>query len=184
MEGGLISLQTLWDTIQNIKTEMLTHFDSKMDPIYISLCNIQTSLNTLGEQVSELEQCVSSNEDNVQDHQTQLQHLEKENAYLVDKVEDLENRSRSSNLRFVKVLELAEGCDIYSFMSKLIPDLLGHENFPVLPVIERAHRSPTTQRDVQIHPQPILIKLHNFQDKVKILRLVLSSLFVIHAHLV
>lgn len=111
MEEGSISLQTPKDAIQKIKTDMLTHFDSKMDPIHGSLCNIQSSLNTLGERVSELEQCVSSNEDNVQDLQNQLQQLKKENAYLVDKVEDLENRSRSSNC-FIRVPELVEGRNV------------------------------------------------------------------------
>lgn len=118
-----ISFQTLWEAIQTIKTDMLTHFDSKMDPIQSSLCNIKSSLNTLGEQVSELKTMfrISS---------PRLQQLEKENAYLVDKVEDLENRSRSSNLRFIRVPESADGRNILSFMSRLIPELLGPEHFP------------------------------------------------------
>ncbi|KAL7387382.1 hypothetical protein ABVT39_022728 [Epinephelus coioides] len=58
------------------------------------------------------------------------------------------------------------------FMNKLIPLLLGKENFTALPVIERAHRSPTTRRqDVKAGPRPILVKLFLLQDKVKILRL-------------
>jgi len=50
MEERHISLQTLWDAIQHIKTEMLTQFDEKVDPIQSSLGIIQNSLNTLGEQ--------------------------------------------------------------------------------------------------------------------------------------
>ncbi|KAJ8369554.1 hypothetical protein SKAU_G00095820 [Synaphobranchus kaupii] len=61
----------------------------------------------------------------------------------MDKVEDLGNRSRSSNLRFVRVPEAAEGRDLLGFMSHLIPQLLGPENFTAPPPIERAHRTPT-----------------------------------------
>ena len=166
-----ISLQTLWDGIQQIKTEMLAHLDSKVDPIQTKLCSIQVSLGILGEHVASLEQRVGANEDNVTNLSTLTKELTKDNAYLMDKIQDLENRSRASNLRFVRIPESAEGRDILGFMSKLIPQLLGPENFPTPPVIERAHRTPTFRHNDRAGPRPILIKLLNFQDKVKILRL-------------
>ncbi|KAJ8344567.1 hypothetical protein AAFF_G00239660 [Aldrovandia affinis] len=61
--------------------------------------------------------------------QTRLLQLQKENAYFVDKVDDLENRSRSSNLRFIQVPESAEGRNVISFMSLLIQELLGETTF-------------------------------------------------------
>lgn len=93
-----ISLQTLWDCIQQIKTDMLTHLDAKVDPIQTKLSSIQMSLDTLGEHVSSLEQRIGANEDNLQDLPTQTKELTKDNAYLMDRFQDLENRSRSSNL--------------------------------------------------------------------------------------
>ncbi|KAK1905456.1 LINE-1 retrotransposable element ORF1 protein [Dissostichus eleginoides] len=141
MEGNM-SLQTLWDAIQQIKTDMLTHIDSKMDPIQSSLSRIHNSLSSLGDQVNLLEQ-----------------------------LDDLENRSRRSNLRFIGILESAEGSDIIGFMSRLIPQLLGPDAFPTLPIIERAHRSPTARQNSRASPRAIMIELLNFQDKVKILRL-------------
>ena len=170
-QQSLISLQTLWDGIQQIKTEMLAHFDAKVDPIETKLCNIQVSLDTLGEHVSALEHRVGANEDNITNLSTLTQELTKDNAYLMDKIQDLENRSRASNLRFVKIPETAEGRDILGFMSKLIPYLLGPENFPTPPVIERAHRTPMFRHNDRAGPRSILIKLLDFQDKVKILRL-------------
>ena len=50
-QQSLISLQTLWDGIQQIKTEMLAHLDSKVDPIQTKLSSIQVSLDTLGDHV-------------------------------------------------------------------------------------------------------------------------------------
>uniref|UniRef100_A0A3B1JM17 L1 transposable element RRM domain-containing protein n=1 Tax=Astyanax mexicanus TaxID=7994 RepID=A0A3B1JM17_ASTMX len=150
---------------------MTAHFDSKTETIQTGLQNIQGSLNSLCEQISELEQRVSSNEDNVDDLTKRVQTLEKENAYLKDKVEDAENRNRSSNLRFIGVPEKSEGRDMIVFMNKMIPLLLGCENFSTMPVIERAHRTPIFGSNARSAPRPILVKFLHFQDKVKILRL-------------
>ncbi|KAL7383682.1 hypothetical protein ABVT39_021618 [Epinephelus coioides] len=129
-------------------------------------------MSTIADHVTELEQRVSANEDTLSDLGKLASALEKDNSYLKEKIEDLENRSRSHNLRFLHVPEQAEGRDMPEFMNKLIPLLLGEENFTALPVIERAHRSPTTRRqDAKAGPRPILVKFLLLQDKVKILRL-------------
>lgn len=168
--ASAVSWQTIWDAVLSLKQDMLKHLDSKLDPINSSLTAIHTSLQTLSDHVNEPEHRVSSIEDNVQDHWNRQDQLGKENSHLLDKVEDLENRSRSCNLRIIRVPESAEGRDITGFTSKLVPQLLGSENFPEPLVIERAQRSPTTRLDDK-PPRPILIKLLNFHYKVEILRL-------------
>lgn len=75
------------------------------------------------------------------DLSTRVKQLEKDYSYLMDKVEDLENRSRSANLRFVRAPESAEGRDMLRFMARLIPQLLVQDNFPTPSAIERAHHS-------------------------------------------
>uniref|UniRef100_A0A3P8TPZ5 Integrase catalytic domain-containing protein n=1 Tax=Amphiprion percula TaxID=161767 RepID=A0A3P8TPZ5_AMPPE len=90
------------------------------------------------------------------------------------KVEDLENRSRRNNLRFVGIPEFAESTDMVGFMTQLIYKVLGQENFPSPLKIERAHRTPTTlpkRLDPGGKPRSILIKLLDFQDKKTILRI-------------
>lgn len=167
-----VSNQTIWEAIQEMKKDMLSHFDSKMDIMQISLDTIHNRMSTIAEHVTELEQRVSANEDTVTDLRKLASTLEKDNSYLKEKIEDLENRSRSHNLRFLNVPEQAEGSNMLEFMNKLIPLLLGEENFTSLPVIERAHRSPTTRRQItKTGPRPILVKFLLLQDKVKLLRL-------------
>lgn len=58
-----------------------------------------------------------------------------------------------------------------AFINDLIPLLLGKDNFPTAPVIERAHRSPTFTTSNRSTPRPILVKFLHFQDKLRILRL-------------
>lgn len=196
MDVSSVSNQTIWDAlqqmkqemfslidgrmdnIQQMKQEMFSHIDTRMDTIQSSLQTIQGSMTTLGDHVSQLEQRVSCNEDNLTELQNQVKSLVGENNYLRDKLEEAENRSRAYNLRFLHVPEKSEGQNIHGFMKDLIPLLLGKENFPTLPVIEYAHRSPTTpptktdpKRGPPSPPRPIMVKLLSLQDKQLILQL-------------
>lgn len=62
-----IHLQTIWEGMQQIKTEMISHLDLKLDTINLSLHTSECSVAILGKHVMELEQRVSSNEDDVRD---------------------------------------------------------------------------------------------------------------------
>jgi len=78
-----------------------------MDNIQSGLQTIQGSLSTLGDHVSELEQRVSSNEDNLFELQKYVKTLMSENSNLRDKVEDAENRCRAGGQprRFFRIPE-------------------------------------------------------------------------------
>lgn len=173
MDPTEISLQTIWEAIQGCKVEMTAHFDSKIMSVETGLTSIQSSLSSLCDQISELEQRVSANEDNVGDMMKRVADLEKENAYLKDKVDDIENRSRSCNLRFVGIPERSEGKDVIAFIKQLISTLLGFDDVSSAPDIERAHRYPTykSSSNARSSPRTILVKFLHFHDKVKILRL-------------
>lgn len=172
-----ISLQSIWEAIHQIKgqvsAEVNAHLDVKIGGVQAGLMDIQTTLNSVTGQITELQQRVSNNEDEVSKLVDRMSALEKDNSYLKEKVEDLENRSRRCNLRFIGVPEKAEGKDMVAFVGQeLIPTLLGMENFPTVPPVERAHRSPTYSSSSKAgHPRPILVKFLNYQDKMKIMRL-------------
>lgn len=97
--------------------------------------------------------------------------VEKENGYLRDKVDEAENRSRSSHLHFINVPEHSGGRDMIAFVDKLIPLPLGKEIFLTAMAIERAHCSPTFSSCSRSAPRSILAKFLNLQDKVRILHL-------------
>lgn len=103
-----ISVQIIWDAIQQVKgqvtTEVNAHLDLKMGSIQTGLIDIQQTLSSVTGQISELQeqlsrQCCQPVEAGV--------HPGERNAYLKKKkkVEDLENRSRRFNLRFLNVPE-------------------------------------------------------------------------------
>lgn len=171
MDQFVSQLKSLSDSIHQIKSDMVIYFDAKLDPIATKINSIENSLSTLNEHVTHLEQRVGATEDNLNEYSGRIKRLEKDNAYLLNKVDELENRSRSLNLRFIGVSESTEGRDTLGFMAGLIQQLLGLDNFPSPPTLERAHRVPIVRRADVSRPRPILIKLAHFQDKVKILRL-------------
>ncbi|KAK7930057.1 hypothetical protein WMY93_006452 [Mugilogobius chulae] len=164
--------QDITDALRQMQAELTSHFDSKIGELQSTLITMNGSITTLTEQVSLMEHKISANEDNLTHLDSRVKFLEKENSFLRDKVDDLENRSRSSNLRFLRIPERAEGRDTVGFIQRLIVLLLGADKFSAQPVIERAHRSPTTMSPSSKNgPRPILAKFLNAQDKVKILRL-------------
>lgn len=172
-----VSLQSIWDAIQQVKGQVTAqvnaHLDMEIGIVQAGLMDIQQSLTTITGQVTELQQRVSANEDQADNLLARVCALEKDNAYLKEKVEDLENQSRRSNLCFIGVPEKMEGADMIAFIGQTIQSVLGKENFPVVPPVERAHRTPTFARASKSNgpPRPILAKFLNFQEKVKILRL-------------
>lgn len=185
MEGH-VSNNSIWEAIQQLKLDMVSHLSAKIDPIQESLQSIKTSLSTLGDHVSTLEQRVSTNEDDLDDLKRRMEALEKDNTYLRDKIEDAENRSRAHNLRLLHVPEKAEGSDIHGFVIKLITQLLGAENFATPPAIENAHRTPvrltnrtTTNKTGQRAPsdnkkpapRPIYVKFLSLRERKHILNL-------------
>lgn len=83
MDQTMVSNQTIWEAIQQLKSDMLSHFE--MVHIQVSLNTMQRSPSTLREQVSELKHRVSGSEESITD-------LEKEKSYLKEKSEDAENQ--------------------------------------------------------------------------------------------
>lgn len=168
-----ISLQSLMDAIMQCKTDLISRLDASTKTINKAVGEVNIKLEMLGEQITEVQQRVGCNEDNIEDLKNRISHIEKENGFLKQKADSMENYSRRSNIRIVKVPEKAEGQDIIGFVQQLILHLFGQENVPHPPLIERAQRSPTQRSDntSSSHPRPILVRFLSFQDKVNILRL-------------
>ncbi|KAM9328511.1 protein NLRC3-like [Pholidichthys leucotaenia] len=108
-----------------------------------------------------LEQHVSANEDNLQDSTVRIKQLEKGNSYLMDKVDDLENRSRRSNLHLVGIKESSEGSDIIAFMTR--------KNVKILHLSQERKKLEYSESRVYIYPDfsAELIRRHRKFDPVK-----------------
>uniref|UniRef100_A0A3B4F0H5 L1 transposable element RRM domain-containing protein n=1 Tax=Pundamilia nyererei TaxID=303518 RepID=A0A3B4F0H5_9CICH len=148
-EGRQDKRQAVEETIQDVKRDV-QDFSVRMDGA---------------------EMRISSVEDAVNPEKGKTDALVKQVALLTNKLEDLENRSRRSNLRLVNVPEKIEGNDAVAFLEKWLPEVLGPATFPRQPLIERAHRLPgRTQPNRPPSPRVLIVKFLNFQDKVRVMR--------------
>ncbi|CAM4652658.1 unnamed protein product [Leuciscus chuanchicus] len=120
---------------------------------------------------SKLLDAIQETKDDLTKHIDRVGEMEKLITHLKDKTDDLENRSRRSNIRIINVLEQAEGRNTVGFLEKFIPQILGEDNFTSPVTLERAHRIAKKSD----RPRPLIAKFLNFRDKEKALRLARSK---------
>lgn len=90
---------------------------------------------------------------------------------LAQKHDNLENRARRSNLRFIGLPEGAEGPDPATFLEKLLINTYGREALSTTFVVERANRMPARQPPEGTPPRNFIAKLMNYRDLGAVLRL-------------
>lgn len=103
--------------------------------------------------------------------ETQCASLLKENCFLQQKVDDLENRSRRMNLRVMGIPEGSEQGRPTQFMSSFFITLFGDGVLSRPPVIERAHRTLTNKPPPDKPPRAMIVRFHHFQMREEIARL-------------
>lgn len=142
------------------------------------LNTVETHLSTLQSEYSQTEQRMDSMDVALSDADVRItaleascRELQTENGLLKVKLNDLEGRSRRLNIRIVGIKEGEEKGNPTEFVTRLLPALLGPNNFTKPIKIDRAHRSlrpkpPDTER-----PRMIIAKVHNDRDLASILRL-------------
>ena len=88
---------------------------------------------------------------------------------MLAKVPDLESRSRRKNIRIVGLPESIEGSHPSTFFPNLLMEVLG-EGVLDSPECDRAHRSLTDKPNSGQRPRPVIIRVHRYQQKEKIIR--------------
>ena len=87
---------------------------------------------------------------------------------LRDKLEDMENRNKWNNLRFVDIPEGKESGDMTAFMQKLLTSILDWNKLS--PEIDWAHRASTPRPSAGERPRTILVRFLRSADRELILR--------------
>ncbi|OCT56176.1 hypothetical protein XELAEV_18000711mg [Xenopus laevis] len=111
-----------------------------IDKLQIKITSISEKLSTHDKRFGEIEDVVSQLQDDMIDSSSRLDSLEKQNQELKLKVDDLENRSRRNNLRFINITESFQNDSLSMLISKAIPIKLGLPQDCQCFKIERLHR--------------------------------------------
>uniref|UniRef100_A0A9J8B859 LINE-1 type transposase domain-containing 1 n=1 Tax=Cyprinus carpio carpio TaxID=630221 RepID=A0A9J8B859_CYPCA len=140
----LSAINSLREDLSKQSTEMLDAIKS-----------IQSDLVAQSKRIGETEERISQTEEDVTALQHKVKKLEEVTSFLRNKVQDLEDRGRRSNLRLVGLPEKAEGSDTCAFLENWLPNLLTG-TFDCAPVIERAHRIGQINPNRPTASRPIL----------------------------
>ncbi|KAI7800009.1 putative LINE-1 type transposase domain-containing protein 1-like [Triplophysa rosa] len=168
-EIGAHSSQNL-DVIQKLEL-MRTDFATKIKCVLNAIHDVKKDVRDFSGCMDLAEERISSVEDTVNSEKSKLAEMDKRVESLSQKLDDLENRSRRSNLRLVNLPEKVENPDAAAFLEKWLPETLGTAIFPAPPIIERAHRLPgRTQSNRSSLPRVLIMKFLNFQDKVRVMQ--------------
>lgn len=157
---------------QEVSRLLMPLFDKRLDVLHTSINSALSLITTNAQKISELKNRVTACEiaTNTLD-QTCSQHQETERA-LRDKIEDLENRSRRNNLRFVGIPENITGDDLLTFLTTDMLQALGIDLPPDLRSIERVHRigPPNPPGEGNRRPRPVIARYLNWSGKERILQ--------------
>lgn len=153
-------------------TAIQNSIDSFREENRASIASLHETLNACGQRITDVESGMNKFDKRLDRVETAQTLLAKENDSLKEKVAYLENYTRRQNIRIVGTPENVEGPRPSEFVTKLLMDVLGEDNFEKPPSVDRAHRTLAPKPvDGVNKPRPLIVKLHHFQTKELVLRL-------------
>lgn len=175
-DGGLntaagednFSMSVLTAELAKHQANMAILIQDSIKPLQDSVNALHSSVNAFQARLTSAEVRIGENFENLTAAENKIKVLEKQNESLYNRLEDLENRSRRSNLRVLNIPEKSEhGKDNIVFISELLRDVMGPDIFPTPPQLERAHRTgPATGA----RPRPFIVCFLRCQDREAVLR--------------
>ncbi len=154
--------ELVWEVTRNINAVMEQKFSKLAD----ALEKIASSLEGQSQRITEAEQQISTVEDQVVALERCLEQVQSRQVSMAEQLDDAENRSRWDNIRILNLKEGTEGEHPLQFFESWLPTTLGLPAAKGRIKLDRAHRAGGPRSD---RPRPVIIKLHNSRDKLRIL---------------
>lgn len=161
------------DQRESFKTDVATLVKEVTEPLKSSVDSLGQQVSSLDGRLTQAEALTGENFEKIAEMEAIIKTLQQQCTKLQDKVDDLENRSRRSNLRIINVPEGCEkGRDPAKFVAELLMEVTGSAVFSSPPEIERAHRVLRRSEDSDniVKPRAFIVKFLRFQEKEKLLR--------------
>ena len=146
--------------VERISAEVLkgveASFDKTIDPVLKQHEVYANKITTLDTRVTEAEGRILSQEDATAIYGAKLSYVKSKLTVALDKIDNLENRSRGCNIWL-------RGCQPCLFLQNLVTRASGQSV-----KLDCCHRALTRRPPPNQRPWAVIIKFHNFQDKVRI----------------
>lgn len=160
--------------VERISAEVLraveASFEKKIDPVLKRLETCAANISALDVKMKEAEARISTQEDVTAGYGAKISEVELKLEAALDKIDDLENRSRRCNIRVIGLPEGSEGTNPVSFFKTWLPELVAVSFKGGAVKIDRCHRVLARLPSSAQRPRAVIIKLHNFQDKARIMQ--------------
>lgn len=130
-QNGLFQLQTLSNKV-----------DEKIDSVAEAIKTLNEDTRAIHQRITTAEERISTLEDTLEATTNQAKRNDKTIQQLLQKTDDLENRSRRHNLRLTSISEGLEGNRVVPFVGNLLCYILDKTDAP--PDVERAHLGRTS----------------------------------------
>lgn len=148
----------------SLRNDFSSLIQESTKPLQTLLDTLQATVNSFQTRLSSVEASAGDNFARLVTAEADIKMLQTDNQSLLDRIDDLENRSRRANLLIVNIPEGVEnGKDVVTFMSEMLKELMGPV-FRVPPSLERAHRKPTFRLDRSGPPRTVLVCFLKFQE--------------------
>lgn len=168
MEGDANpSAADIMQAIVNLQSSV----DNKFTDISSKISTMQITLSSISGKVNDIEVAVNEHEVRMAELESLCNLLQQGQDKFYKKLDQLESYSRRQNIRILGVKEGAEKGKPMEFVSELIPTLLGNENFTSKLVVDRAHRSLGPKPADGGRPRPLIVRLHYYQTRERIVKL-------------
>ena len=169
--GAAFNLGQLQAMLDLLKGEICTKIDWLSSDLRSDISSVrdplQQKLSSHDQTIAELERASTDHSDQLTTLETTVSTRQKQVKLLTDKCDDLEGRARRNNIRLVGVPEGAEGAQPTELVSRLLKDILGLEEKPLL---DRAHRTLRPKPKEGEQPRPLVIRVPFFHVRNDILR--------------
>lgn len=169
-EGKEVSMSAIAKLLEDHRTALSADFKNTVSALEVKLDKIQSTVTEHNSKIASLETYANSLEERAQSLEATCTMLTESNSKLLTKVIDLESRSRRNNIRIVGLPESIEGPRPTTFFSELLVEVFGNGVLNSPPECDRAHRSLSEKPKPGQRPRPVIIRLHRFQEKEKIVR--------------
>lgn len=165
-------VQELAKQRESLKEDISTLIQESLVPLQASVSALTETVGSIQQRLTASESLAGDNFEKICAAESAVKALKGQNAALLDRIEDLENRSRRNNLRIINIPEGSEGVgNTVNFMTNALMEITrSNALFDSAPVLERAHRVGAKPSDTSRPPRPFVVCFQRHQEKERLLQ--------------
>ena len=165
-----LSMAAIANLLEEHRQALAADFKTSISTLESKLDRVHATVSDHTQKIASLEANSTLQDERLLTLEAFCAKLTDSNAKLLAKVTDLESRSRRNNIRVVGVPESVEGPRPTAFFADLLKEVFGEDVLDSPPECDRAHRTLSEKPKPGQRARPVIIRLHRYQVKEKIIR--------------